>query len=136
MAVVTGKEGLVLYKGVPVLHITGWTANVNIDMRDHTSFTTGTVQWRVTAPGLSGGGGSFNGFWDPSTGSTAQRDCMDNALSASTGSVILHGDKTGGTALTGNIFFSGLTVGSAIDADATANFPFTFNNAVTYSTST
>lgn len=136
MAVVTGKEGKVLYKGVPVLHIQNWSANVNVDIRDHTSFTTGALQWRVTKPGLSGGAGSFSGFWDPSTGSTAQRDCMDAALAASTGSIILHGDKTGGTALTGNIFFSGLTVGSGVDADATADFPFTFNGPVTYSTST
>ena len=136
MAVVTGKEGLVLYKGVPVLHIQNWSANVNVDIRDHTSFTTAALQWRVTKPGLSGGGGSFSGFWDPSTGSTAQRDCMDAALAASTGSVILHGDKTGGTSLTGNIFFSGLTVGSGVDADATADFPFTFNGAVSYSTTT
>jgi len=136
MAALTGKSGIVHYKGVPVYRIQNWTINVQTDMRDHTSFTTGTLQWRVMAPGLSGANGTFSGFWDPSTGSTAQRDCMDAALAASTGSVILYGDKTGGPNLRGNTYFSGFTAGSQVDGDATADFNFTFNGAVTYSTAT
>ena len=136
MPAITGKSGVVHYKGVPVYRINNWSCNVNTDIRDHTSFTTGTLQWRSVAPGLSGANGNFAGFWDPSTGSTAQRDCMDAALAASTGSVILFADKSLGESLTGNIYFSGLTAGSAVDGDATADFPFTFNGAVTYSTTT
>jgi hypothetical protein len=139
MGAITGKEGLVEYKGVPVFRIQNWTATVNTDIRDHTSFSTGTLQWREVAPGLSGANGSFSGFWD-SEGSTAQNDCMVAALAASTGSVKLYGDKgqnsTSAGALTGNIFFSGMTVGSAVDGDATVDFPFTFNGAVSYSTTT
>ncbi len=135
MAAITGKEGLVEYKGVPVLRIQNWSATVNTDIRDHTSFTTGVLQWRTVAPGLSGANGNFTGFWDPE-GSTAQKDCMDAALAASTGSVTLYADKIDGDSLTGNIFFSGMTAGSAVDGDATIDFPFTFNGAVTYSTTT
>ena len=136
MSALTGKLGIVHYGGVPVYRIQNWSLNVNTDIRDHTSFTTGALQWRTVAPGLSGANGSFAGFWDPSTGSTAQRDCMDAALAASTGSVILYGDKVGGANLRGNIYFSGFTAGSAVDGDATASFNFTFNGTPTYSTAT
>lgn len=135
MAARSGKEGLVEYKGVPVLRINNWKANVNTDMRDHTSFTTGTLTWRVTKPGLAGGSGTFSGFWD-ADGSTAQTDCINAALAGSTGSVKLNADKGAGDALSGNVFFSGLTAGSAVDGDATVNFDFVFNGAVSYTTTT
>ena len=135
MAARTGKEGIVEYKGVPVFRIQNWSLNINTDMRDHTSFSTGVVQWREIAPGLSGASGNFAGFWDVE-GSTAQKDCMNAALAASTGSVKLYLDKTQGDHLAGNIFFSGMTAGSAIDGDATVDFPFSFNGAVAYSTTT
>ena len=135
MASKTGKVGLVKYKGVVVLRINGWDATINTDMRDHTVFSTGDVIWRTTKPGLSGGSGTFSGFWD-AEGSTAQNDAVNAALAASTGSVKLALDKDAGGSLDGNIFFSGLTAGSAIDGDATVSFDFTFDGPVTYSTST
>ncbi len=135
MPAVTGKSGIVHYKCVPVLRIQNWAANVNVDMRDHTSFTTGTLTWRTVAPGLAGAAGNFAGFWD-AAGSTAQTDAIGAALAGSTGSVVLYADKSGGDNLRGNIYFSGLTAGSAVDGDATIDFPFTFNGAVTYSTAT
>ena len=135
MASRTGKVGLVEYKGVVVLRINGWDASINTDMRDHTVFSTGDVIWRTTKPGLSGGSGTFSGFWD-ADGSTAQGDAMNEALAASTGSVKLSIDKVTGGSLDGNIYFSGLTAGSAIDGDATVSFDFTFDGPVSYSTST
>ncbi len=135
MAALTGKSGLVNYKGVPVLRIQNWSINVNTDMRDHTSFTTGTLTWRVMAPGLAGASGNFAGFWD-AQGSTAQDDAIEAALAGSTGSVVLHADKVGGDSLTGNTYFSGLTAGSAVEGDATVDFAFTMNGAVSYSTTT
>ena len=135
MAAITGKSGIVHYKGVPVLRIKNWSIDVSVDMRDHTSFTTGTLTWRTMAPGLAGASGNFDGFWDAS-GSSAQKDCVDAALAASTGAVILYADKSGGDNLRGDIYFSGLTAGSAVDGDATVSFPFTVNGAVTYSTAT
>jgi hypothetical protein len=135
MAALSGKSGIVHYGGVPVLRINNWTVNTNTNMRDHTSFTTGTLQWRSIAPGLSGGNGTFAGFWD-AQGSTAQNDCVDAALAASTGEIILYADKTGGDNLRGSIYFSGLTAGAAVDGDVTVSYPFTFNGAVNYSTAT
>lgn len=135
MAAITGKEGIIEYKGVPVFRINSWDVQVNTDMRDHTSFTTGTLQWRVMAPGLSGAAGSFSGFWDPE-GSTAQKDCMDAALAASTGNITLQSSKTVGDSLTGAVYFNGFGAASAVDGDATADYNFTFNGAVTYSTTT
>ena len=135
MAALTGKSGLVEYKDVPVLRIKDWSINGTVDMRDHTSFTTGTLMWREIAPGLAGASGNFSGFWD-AQGSTAQKDCVDAALAGSTGSVKLYLDKDGGDHLAGNIFFSGLTAGSAVDGDATVTFPYTFNGAASYTTTT
>jgi hypothetical protein len=135
MAAITGKSGMIHYKGVPVLRIRDWTANTNVDIRDHTTFTTGTLQWRTVAPGLSGGTVTFNGFWDPE-GSTAQNDAMDAALAASTGDITLYADKSGGDSLTGSVFYSGFGAGAAVDGDVTANFSATFNGAVSYSTTT
>ena len=64
MASRTGKVGLVEYKGVAVLRINNWDASINTDMRDHTTFSTGTVIWRTTKPGLSGGSGDiFATIW-------------------------------------------------------------------------
>ncbi len=130
-----GTAGLVEYKGVPVLRINSWSANVNTDIRDHTSFSTGALVWRTTKPGLSGASGTFSGFWD-ADGSTAQADCISAALTGSTGSIVLSGDKVTGGSINGDIFFSGLTLGSAVDGDATVSFDFTLNGAATYSTST
>jgi len=135
MAARAGTQGLVLYKGVPVLNINQWSADINTDIRDHTSFTTGTVQWRVTKPGLAGGSGSFSGFWD-ADGSTAQTDAIAAALAGSTGNITLHQDKVTGDSFTGAIFYSGLTAGAAVDGDATVSFNFSFNGAVTFSTTT
>ena len=135
MAALSGKVGLVEYKGVPVLRIQSWTANVNTDLRDVTSFSTGTLQWREFITGLSGASGSFDGFWD-AQGSTAQDDCVEAALAGSTGSLVLTLDKEGGDSLTCGTYFSGLTAGSAVDGDATVTFDFTVNGAVVYSTAT
>lgn len=131
----TGTEGLVEYKGVPVLRIQNWTADIQTDIRDHTTFSTGDLKWRTTKPGLSGWSGSFAGFWD-ADGSTAQSDCITAALNGSTGTVVLSADKVTGDSLTGAIYFSGMTAGSAVDGDATVSFNFTGNGAVTYSTTT
>jgi len=135
MAAVTGKSGIAHYKGVPVLRIKDWSCTVNTDIRDITTFTTGTLTWRSILPGLAGADGNFSGFWD-AAGSTAQTDAINAALAGSTGSVVLYVDKAGGDNLRGNIYFSGLTAGSAVDGDATVDFPFSFNGAVTYSTAT
>lgn len=135
MASRTGTEGLVEYKGVPVLRINNWSATINTDIRDHTTFSTGDLRWRTTKPGLAGWSGTFSGFWD-ADGSTAQDDCIEAALAGSTGSVVLSADKVTGGSINGNIYFSGLTAGSAVDGDATVSFDFTGNGAATYSTST
>ena len=65
MATVSGKQGLVTYKGVFVDNANDYSADVAVDIRDHTSFTTGTVFFRVTKPGLAGGTATVNIFYDP-----------------------------------------------------------------------
>jgi hypothetical protein len=136
MAALAGKSGKVEYKGVPVLRINSWDATVDVDLRDHTSFSTSTgAQWREVKPGLSGGSGTFAGFWD-AQGSTAQADAVSAVLTGATGSVKLYADKDGGDHLAGNVYFSGLTAGAQVDGDVTVSFPFTFTGAVSYTTTT
>ena len=47
-----------------------WEASVNVDIRDHTAFSTGSTdaQWRTTKSGLSGGTVTINRFWGETTG--------------------------------------------------------------------
>jgi hypothetical protein len=47
-----------------------WSANVDIDILDRTTFSTSTadVQWRSVTPGLSGGSVEINRFWGGTTG--------------------------------------------------------------------
>lgn len=135
MAAVVGTEGLVLYKGVPVFRINQWSLNANVDIRDHTSFTTGDLTWRTKAPGLAEWDGSFAGFWD-AAGSTAQKDAVDAVLAGSTGTVLLHADKVGGMGWSGSIYFSGIATQSQVDGDATATYSFTGTDTLSYSTTT
>jgi hypothetical protein len=135
MAAKSGKQGLVNYKGVPVFRINNWEANPVTDMRNHTSFTTGSLQWTVTAPGLSSWTGTISGFWDPD-GSTAQDDMIEAALAASTASFLFVGDKDIGGNLSGNGYVSGLTAGAAVDGDVTVSFDVTGNGALSYTTTT
>ena len=135
MATVAGKQALVTYKGVFVDHANDYSADVAVDIRDHTSFTTGTVFFRVTKPGLAGGTATVNMFYDPT--STAQDDIIEAALAGSTGNMIFELDKdTGGGLSYAGTYFNSLTANASIDGDSTIAVGVTSNGAVTYTTST
>ena len=88
---VSGKQGLVLYKGEAVDNINDYTGDVAVDMRDHTAFTTGAVFFRLTKPGLAGATATINGLYDVS--STDQDDMIEATLAGSTGNLRLELDK-------------------------------------------
>jgi len=47
-----------------------WSLRTDVDMRDHTAFSTGSTdtQWRTVKPGLAGGTVTINRFWGETTG--------------------------------------------------------------------
>ena len=96
MPALSGKKGLVEYKGGQVAFIRNWSFDVNTNMLDVTVWTTGLDQWRSVTPGLSGGAGTFAGFFASSTGSTGQVDLRGAMLTPATGTLKLTMDDTGG----------------------------------------
>lgn len=135
MAAVAGKQAIVQYKGEHVDSINNHSADVAIDIRDHTSFTTGATFFRATAPGLAGGTATVSGFMDVS--STDQDDMIEAALAGSTGNMDFILDKdTGGAINFAGSYFNSLNVAAAVDGDSTISFGVTSNGAISYSTST
>ncbi len=135
MASVSGKQGLVTYKGQPVDTINDFSADVAVDIRDHTSFTTGTVFFRITKPGLAGGTATVSGFYDVS--STDQDNMIEAVLAGSTGNMIFELDKdTGGGLTYAGTYFNSFTAAASIDGDSTVSWGVTSNGAVTYTTTT
>lgn len=132
---VSGKQGLISYKGQPVDNMNDFSADVSVDIRDHTSFTTGSVFWRVTKPGLAGATATLGGLYDIS--STDQDDMIEAVLAGSTGNLKLELDKdTGGSLNYAGSYFSGMSAAASVDGDSTISFDATSNGAVTYTTTT
>ncbi|MHC5112315.1 MAG: hypothetical protein ACYTHJ_20855 [Planctomycetota bacterium] len=136
MAALSGKKGLVEYKGGQVAYIRNWSMDVNTNMLDVTVWTTGTDQWRAMTPGLSGAAGSFSGFFVGSTVSTGQKNVRVNTLTPATGTIKLSMDKDGGESFTGSVYFDSMGHSADIDGTVDSNYSFVFNGAVTFSTTT
>lgn len=134
MATLSGKVGLVEYKAGQVAGIRDWTVDVNVNTLDHTVFTTAAPQWRATKAGLSSWSGTANGLFDAS--STGQTNMRGVLLTPSTGTIKLYLDQVGGEHLAGDIVISGGSYGANIDGDVTANYSFTGNGSLTFTTTT
>jgi predicted secreted protein len=134
MGTLTGKSGKIEYAGGKVASIGSWSADVNVDIRDHTTFSTGTLLWRTRKDGLAEWSASADGFFDAA--STGQTDIRTNLLTPSTGQFIGYLDKTGGENYRGSCFVSGMSVGADVDGDVTVQFQFEGTGALTYSTAT
>lgn len=132
---VTGKEGLVQYKGEAVDELNNFSADVAVDIRDHTAFTTGSVFFRTTKPGLAGLTATVAGFY--AVGSTDQDDMIEATLAGSTGNMDFIMDKgTGGAINSSGTFFNSMNLSAAVDGDVTISFGVTSNGAVAYTTTT
>ncbi|MFH2071891.1 MAG: phage tail tube protein, partial [Actinomycetota bacterium] len=117
-----------------VVNINNWSLQIDTNLLDVTSWSTGTDQWRAYTPGLSGAAGSASGFFDAA--STGQNDIRSNILTPAASTCKLEIDKAGGAAYTGSIYLSGYGVDVAIDGTADISVDFTFNGAVAYTTTT
>ena len=137
MAALSGKQGLVEHKAGQVAGIRNWSMDVNTNMLDVTTWTTGTDQWRAMIPGLTGAAGTFAGFYDPS--STGQADIIGGStiiLSPTTATLKLYMDKVGGEHFSVPAYISGGGFAADIDGTVDANYSFTAASAVSFATST
>lgn len=134
MPAVSGKNGTVNRGGVTVLTMNSWSIDLDNDMRDHTSFTTETLQWRTFLPGLSQWSGTFSGFFNAA--STSQNDEIALSLTPTTSTIILELDKVAGGQFNGATFISSMGAGVDVDGDATISFGFQGTGALTHTTTT
>ena len=140
MAAVSGKVGKIQFKGGKQLGIRGWTMDMDTNMTEVTSWTTGVEQWRAYVPGLTGAVGTFTGFFDPtSTGQETMRiagGLSTDIVALTTGTIQLYADRGAGEHFTGSIFFTGQSFAADIDGTVNYDGSFRFNGAVTFATST
>ena len=136
MPAISGKKGLVDYKGGQVAYIRNWSMDVDTNMLDVTVWTTGTDQWRAMLPGLSGAAGTFGGLFVGSTVSTGQKNLRVNVLTPATGTLKLYMDKDGGEHFSVPCYFSGMSHTADIDGTVDASFSFTANGTVAFATTT
>ena len=136
MAALSGKLGLVEYKGGKVAYLRNWSFDVNTNILDVTVWTTGTDQWRAVTPGLSGGAGTFGGFFVGSTVSTGQKDIRTNVLVPATGTLKLYMDKVGGEHWSVPAYFSGMGQAADIDGTVDSNYSFSLNGIPVFTTTT
>ena len=134
MAAVTGKGGTISYDGGSVATIDNWSIDVANSLHDITSFTTSVAQWREWIAGLSGWTGTMSGTYD--TASTGQNDAFTDALAPASKAAVFELEQTVGGKLSGNVYISGLSVGTDIDAPVDVSWTFQGTGALAYSTST
>ncbi len=134
MAEISGKVALVEYGGVFIQSLDNWTATVDTNMLDVTTFSTGTLQFRDFIPGLSGWNATVSGNFDST--STGLDDMRINTLVPATATVTLYADKVGGESLTGNTFISSMGQTAAIDGKVEIDFSLQGTGALTFSTTT
>lgn len=134
MATLSGKTGKIEYGGGKVASIRNWTLDSNVNMLDHTVWSTGTDQWRVWKAGLSGWSGTVGDLYDET--STGQDQMRTNFLTPTTATMVLHMDKAAGGSYSGATYISGISMGAAIDGDVTASYSYQGTGALAYSTST
>ena len=134
MAALSGKEALVEYDGGQVTNVDEWSMDVDDNLLEITSFTTGTVQWRTWTPGLNGWTGSITANFDAA--STGLTDLRTNTLTPATGTLILYMDKAGGEHFSGDTYISTMSASAPIDGKVTTTIAFQGNGTLTFATTT
>lgn len=130
----SGKVALIEYAGGFVASLDNWTVNVDTNMLDVTTFSTGDLQWRDFKPGLSGWTAAISGNFDST--STGFTDLRAATLTPATGTVRLFADKVGGEAWNGNTFIQSMGNSAAIDGKVEIDFGLQGTGALTFSTTT
>jgi hypothetical protein len=134
MAGISGKEGTISWAAGNVAGFDNWNMDINVDMLDVTSFSTGTLQWREFTPGLSAAAGTISGNFDAA--STGLNDLIVATVTPATGTLILEADKTQGGKYTVPAYLSTLSNTVAIDGKSEVSFGFQGTGTVTYTTTT
>ena len=134
MAGVSGKEGTISWAGGSVAGFDNWNMDINVDMLDVTSFSTGTSQWREFTPGLSNAAGTISGNFDAA--STGLNDLIVATITPTTGDLILEADKNAGGKYTVPAFISTLSNTVAIDGKSEVSLGFQGTGTVAYTTTT
>ena len=135
MASLSGKAAEVKYStDTKLVGFNNWNIDVDVNMLDVTTFTTGTLQWRSFISGLSGFTGQISGFFD--SASTGQTILRTNTLTPTAALFVGYFDKSGGENVRGSVLIS--TMNHAVDIDGTADVTFSLQGtgALTYSTAT
>jgi len=105
-----------------------WEVQTDMDMRDHTVFSTTTAdaQWRVVKPGLSGGTVSINRFWGETTG-----PAFFDRLAAQQDTIVeLWIDHNTANKLEGFAWVDGDGFDIPVDGDVEEAVTLTFNGAI------
>lgn len=135
----SGRGGTVKWSsstsGSPALvaDLREWTANVETDMFDVTTF--GSSGWKRFMPNMTGAQGSLSGFFAVQT-STTERAIMNKVLglSPTPGQLSLLVDAANGNGITGDAWVSSLSLGASVDAIVPFGASFTYHGPVAYST--
>lgn len=110
-----------------------WTLNIEAENFEVSTF--GSSGWREFQPNLNGGSGTINGYWNVE-GSTTMAAIQAHILSQSTDPATLDllVDNTNGNGYTGSAWITSISPGASVDNIVQFNANFTFNGAVSYST--
>ena len=134
MAEITGKSAKVMYGGGDVVGLDEWSVSVDVSQHDVTTFSTATLQWRDSIPGLSGWTASVSGNFD--VASTGLADLRTNTLTPATGTFNFYMDKAGGEALNGSGYMQTMGHSAPIDGVVEVDFSVQGTGALTYTTTT
>jgi predicted secreted protein len=134
MAELSGKQGKITYKAGQVAAFGGWTMDVNTNMLDVTTFSTGTLQWRDFITGLSDWSGSIDGNFD--VASTGLDDIRVNVLTPATGTLQLYMDKVGGEHFSGQVWWQTMGHTADIDGKVEVSLGLQGTGTLTYATTT
>ena len=134
MSAVTGKSGTILFDGGSVATIKSWSMDIQTDMHDVTTLSTGVVQWREFVGGISGWTGSADGTFNPL--STGQNDMIVATMAASTAAIVLEMDKNEGGKFTGGCLCESMSVNVDIDSQVALTWSLQGNGSLAYTTST
>ena len=134
-----GRGGAVKFSsstgGTPALagDFREWNMNVEADMFEVSTF--GSSGWKQFQPNLNGASGTASGYWNVEN-STTMKAMQSHLLSQSTdpATVELFVDSADQNGYTGSAWVTGITPSAAVDAIVPFVMNFTFDGAVTYST--
>jgi predicted secreted protein len=133
-----GKSGAVKFSsstgGTPAVvgDLRSWSLNVDADMFEISTF--GSAGWREFQPNLNGASGSVSGYWNVQN-STSMKAIQSHILSQSTDAaeIELHVDGNN-NGYKGDCWITSISPSAAVDGIVEFNADFTFDGAVSYST--